>query len=203
MKNHFIFGYTGNKREEVEIIYKLLIEHKLLNDDITTILEPYAGTCAISYYISLQHPLKYKYIINDNNENLIELYKILSDNEKIKEFVKTINEMCFKNGIFIDKEQYKIIINQNDVYGYFIRNKFYKIHPGLYPKDKLKNLLNVEDILITPIIHFLQTENIEFISKDALEVILENNDKHTLSILDPPYISTSNIPISNAIMQDI
>ena len=66
MKNHFIFGYTGNKREEVEIIYKLLIEHKLLNDDITTILEPYAGTCAISYYISLQHPLKYKYIPINN-----------------------------------------------------------------------------------------------------------------------------------------
>ena len=62
----------------------------------------------------------------------------------------------------------------------------------MYPKDEVKNLLNVEDILRIPIIHFLQTENIEFISKDALDVILENNNKHTLSILDPPYIGTCN-----------
>lgn len=197
MKNHFIFPYYGNKRNEVEIIYKLLIEHKLLNDDITTILEPYAGTCAISYYISLQHPLKYKYTINDNDENLIELYKILSDNDKIKEFIKTINEMCFKNGIFIDKEQYQSIIKLNNVYGYFMKHKFYNIHKGLYPLCTNQKLLNIEDILRVPIIHFLQTENIEFYSKDALEVILENNDKHTISILDPPYLKTTTSSYSN------
>jgi len=48
MKNHFYMPYFGNKRTEVSIIYK----HLDLNN-ITTIIEPYAGSAAISYYISL------------------------------------------------------------------------------------------------------------------------------------------------------
>ena len=192
MKNHFIFAYSGNKRDEVEIIYKELNENKLLNDDITTIIEPFAGTSAISYYISLQHPLKYKYIINDNNELLIELYKIFSDNEKIKQFITTINEMCFIDNVFIDKTQYNNIKKLKNIYSYFIKNNYYNIHPGLYPIGKKKNLLNIETVLAIPIINFLQTENIEFYNKDALELILENNNKYTLNILDPPYIFTDN-----------
>ena len=60
MKNHFIIAYPGNKRQEVEIIYK-----NLDFNNITTIIEPFCGSCALSYYISTIHPKKYKYILND------------------------------------------------------------------------------------------------------------------------------------------
>ena len=50
MKNHFFFSYCGNKREEVEHIYNLLD----LNN-IDTIVEPFCGSCAMSYYIWTQN----------------------------------------------------------------------------------------------------------------------------------------------------
>jgi site-specific DNA-adenine methylase len=44
MKNHFFYPYFGNKREEVEHIYNL----SDLNN-IDTIVEPFCGSCAVSY----------------------------------------------------------------------------------------------------------------------------------------------------------
>ena len=51
MKNHFYMSYSGNKREEVENIYNLIDFN-----NIATIVEPFCGTCAMSYYISTKHP---------------------------------------------------------------------------------------------------------------------------------------------------
>ena len=50
MKNHFFFSYAGNKREEVEHIY-----NKLDLENIETIVEPFCGSCAVSYYIWTQN----------------------------------------------------------------------------------------------------------------------------------------------------
>ena len=86
MKNHFYIGYAGNKRQEVEIIY-----NSLNLSNITTIIEPYCGTCAISYYIWLKHP-NLKFILNDNNIYLKEIYEIIKDDVKCIEFEKIINE---------------------------------------------------------------------------------------------------------------
>jgi site-specific DNA-adenine methylase len=119
MKNHFVCPYAGNKRDETTTIYNTLIEKDILNKNIDTIVEPYCGSAAISYYISLQSPLKYKYILNDNCRQLIELYHILQDNEKISNFIETVNEMTFKDDKFIDKEEYLRIVKQKDVYSYF------------------------------------------------------------------------------------
>ena len=66
-KNHFFIPYFGNKRKETPLIYEKT-KHEL--NDITTIIEPFCGSCAFSYYISLQHPKKYKYILNDNNKTI-------------------------------------------------------------------------------------------------------------------------------------
>ena len=73
MKNHFFYPYVGNKREEVEHIYNLLD----LNN-IDTIVEPFCGSCAVSYYLWTQNKdKKYKYILNDLDGNLINLLKVL------------------------------------------------------------------------------------------------------------------------------
>ena len=68
-KNHFFIPYAGNKRSEVEKIYDS-IKDKL--NDIEYIVEPFCGTSAFSYYMSLRHPKQFKYILNDNNKYLIE-----------------------------------------------------------------------------------------------------------------------------------
>ena len=191
MKNHFVCPYAGNKRDETTTIYNALIEKDVLNKNIDTIVEPYCGSAAISYYISLQSPLKYKYILNDNCRQLIELYHILQDNEKISNFIETVNEMTFKDDIFIDKEAYLRIVKQKDVYSYFIKNKL-----AIYPLQRLgrmpKQKLDVDKFMKTPIINFIQTENIEFSNEDAIKVMLSNNNDSTLLLVDPPYLMTCN-----------
>jgi site-specific DNA-adenine methylase len=196
MRNHYIMPYSGNKREEVETIYTTLIEKDILNKKIDTIIEPYCGSSAISYYISLQSPLKYKYILNDNSKILIDLYEILKENEKISNFIETVNDMTFKDNIFIDKEEYLRIVKQKDVYSYFIKNKLCGMRPGVYPQDRPgrmpKHKLDFDKFMKTPIINFIQTENIEFRNEDAIKVMLSNNNDSTLLLVDPPYLMTCN-----------
>ena len=72
MKNHFYFSYFGNKRNEVNQIYE-----SINFDNIDLIIEPFCGSCAMSYFIAQQQPKKFKYILNDNNEHLINFMKII------------------------------------------------------------------------------------------------------------------------------
>jgi site-specific DNA-adenine methylase len=88
-KTHFPLGYFGNKREEVERIYKT-IKDELKN--IKYIVEPFCGTSALSYYISTKHPKKFTYILNDNNKLLIEFYEILKDDDKTNELIEKLNK---------------------------------------------------------------------------------------------------------------
>jgi site-specific DNA-adenine methylase len=50
---------------------------------IWNIVEPFCGT-SMSYYIHTLHPLEFKYILNDNNQHLIELYNILKTKDSRK-----------------------------------------------------------------------------------------------------------------------
>jgi len=99
-KNHFYIGYAGNKRTECKDIYD-----SINFNNIETIVEPYCGTCAISYYISLNKP-NMKYILNDSNDFLKEMYEILIDDikkgkfkEEYKKIVSDIDKI--KNNLFI------------------------------------------------------------------------------------------------------
>ena len=66
MKNHFYIAYPGNKRKEMKGLYSYL---DFTNIDI--IVEPYSGSCAVSYYISTQNQ-GLTDILNDNNISLKE-----------------------------------------------------------------------------------------------------------------------------------
>jgi len=192
MKNHFIVAYTGNKRNEVEQIYNEIIKNNSLNE-MTTICEPYCGSSAMSYYISTKHPKKFKYILNDINILLIEVYKIMSNEETMRAFIKKINSMCFDDKKkFITKDKYIEIMKLNNIESYFISNKFYNYRQGLYPLDKKNEPLDIEKILKTPIIQFLKNENVIFSSEDAIECIKNNNDTKTLILCDPPYLMANN-----------
>jgi site-specific DNA-adenine methylase len=184
MKNHFFISYAGNKRTECEEIYKELNNNI---NDITTIVEPFCGSSAISYYISKLHPLKYKYILNDNNKNLIDAYNTFRDDEKLKKFIDELNKECKD----ITKEKYKTIINEDDLKGWFIKNKIYSIRPGLFRLDyKHKDF---KFLLDCPIINFLRTEDITITNICGIETIKKYKDDNTnLIILDPPYLELCN-----------
>ena len=189
MKNHFISSYVGNKREEVEVIYENIkdyINHKKI------IIEPFCGTSAISYYISLQRPNKYKYILNDYDKNLIELYEIMKDEEKLKNFLDEIRSLCFIDDKIIDKETYLNLIKKDDVYAWFIKNKIYNLRPGLYPSERKINF-DVDKLKKTPILNFLRTEDVEFKNMEAINIYEQYKDyKDVFFIMDPPYIMACN-----------
>lgn len=192
MKNHFIFGYTGNKRNEVEIINKY-IEKKINLENIKIIIEPFAGTSAMSYYISTLYPKKYKYVINDNDENLINLYRLMKDEDEFKLFLEKINNLLFnENNEFIKKDKYNELVKNNNLESYFIKNKFYNLRPGLYPSSRKVTKLNILDVSKMPICQFLRDEEVELYSKEAVEIVNQYNNKDNLILLDPPYILTDN-----------
>jgi site-specific DNA-adenine methylase len=180
MKNHFFTGYAGNKRQEVEKI----CEHLDLNN-ITTIIEPFCGTSALSFYIAQQNPKKYKYIINDNNNFLIEIYKLLKNKKKLKAFEKEINDILKD----INKEKYNTL-DKKLTSTWFIHNKIYSIRPSLFPLDYKYKEIKFDDY---PIKDFINNENIKIFNMDALDLFKSHcNDENTFIFFDPPYLSSCN-----------
>ena len=182
MKNHFLFGYAGNKREEVEQIYT-----SINFDNIKTIIEPFCGSSAMSYYISTLHPKKYKYVLNDNNKLLIEMYNILKDEAKTKDFEKIINDKAKK---IINKETYKEEIKNatTNIYDWYISNKIYSIRSGLYNLKYIYSYIAID----APIVNFLRTEDVTITSVEGVQVLKDNNNKNCLMFIDPPYLMSCN-----------
>lgn len=191
MKNHFIIPYWGNKRTEVYVIYDNI---KPYIDDKTIIVEPFCGSSSISFYISLQQPKKYKYILNDIDKALIEMYNIMKDDLKLKNFVDHINNLCFVNDKFINKETYLNLIKKDDVYGWFIKHKFYRIRPGLYDiTGSSHKKLDYDHINNIPIINFLRTEDVLITNNEAIDIYEKYKDMDDVFfIMDPPYIMACN-----------
>lgn len=191
MKNHFIIPYSGNKRQEVETI------HESLNlDGIETIIEPFCGTSAMSFYLSQLYPKRFKYILNDLDENLMELYAVMKDETKYNELVEKIKEyhdFVFKNDLDENgkKERYKNIKLMNNLSSWVFINTYYTIMAGLFPasggRKKIRDYNNI------PVINFLRNEDIEFKCEDALNIVKKyKDDKSVLIFLDPPYLNSDN-----------
>lgn len=184
-KNHFFIPYFGNKREEVDKIY-----NEINFKNIDTIIEPFCGTSAISYYISTQNPKKFKYILNDNNIQLIELYNILKNEVMTNKLIQDLETLHSKIKCKEDYDKYKPAEN---IVNYVYKNLVYNIRPNLYPKDKPVSEDRFKNLFKAPIIDFLRTENIEITNMDAIELIEKYKDKKNCFIfLDPPYLLTEN-----------
>ena len=186
MKNHFLLSYFGNKRNEAEGLYNE-VANKL--DNITTIIEPFCGSSAFSYYESLKHPKKFEYILNDNNKFLIELYLIAQDEDKLKKFVQLLN-MKIKDS---NRDKYNLIIKEDNINGWLIKSRIYNIRPGLYPNDQKRVLKSFYYLFNCPIINFLRNEKMKFYNIDAITIIEQNkNNDKCLMFLDPPYLVSCN-----------
>lgn len=180
------YPYAGNKRQEVEKIVNAMMLR-----GVKTIIEPFCGSSAVSYYISTMYPKKYKYILNDIDKHLISLFKIAQDNDKLKLLEDEINILI----IDITKVKYNEIVKKDTLATHIIKNKIYAIRAGLFPLDyKHKNI----DLINCPIVKFLQTENIEFTNEDAIICYNKHvNDKSNLIFIDPPYLQSCNDMYTN------
>lgn len=172
-RTHFVIPYFGNKRTETKEILK---DIDLSN--IKYIVEPFCGTSALSYAISKMYPNKFKYVLNDNDKNLIKLYEIMKDEHKIKMFNVHL-QIIGKN---MDKDKYKSL--PNDIYRYYFHNKTYVIRAGLYPLKFPKNYLLKGDI-----INFMCSEKVKLYNVDAQQIYNKyKNKQNALIFLDPPYL---------------
>ena len=121
MKNHYFTSYVGNKRKEIKDILPFINL-----DNITTILEPFAGSSAMSYYISTQYPNRFKYILNDNDKINYDLYNISRDEERTENFNNQINKLIDEFNTYTDDVNRKIYYNSidnNTLEGYIFKHK--------------------------------------------------------------------------------
>ena len=189
MKNHFFFSYVGNKRDEVETIYDT-IKGKLSR--ITTIVEPFCGSSAFSFYLSTLYPGRFQFILNDNDQYLIELYQVAKSPQKFNKLVKRL-DLLLKN---INKAKYDKLKKSGSFEGFIIMNYIYKINRGLFPSTgKIKT---IENFMNAPIINFLRTENVILSHGDGIDCYKKYKDASSnLIFLDPPYLITNNTFYTN------
>jgi site-specific DNA-adenine methylase len=185
MKNHFFVAYAGNKRKECEDLYNE-IKDKLSN--IKTIIEPFCGTAAFSYYLSLKHPKRFKYILNDNNKYLIQLYSIAKDEKKLEQLIILLDAKIKD----LNKEKYDIIAKKDDLISWIVIHKIYNIRAGLFPYNR-KIITSFNCLKDCPIIKFLRSEEIYFYNSDGIQIINKYKDnKENFIFLDPPYLISCN-----------
>lgn len=180
--NHFYFGWAGNKRSEIKHFESYLDD--IENWGIHTIVEPFCGSGAFSHWLSKKYPKKFKYILNDSDQNLISMLRDMKDDIKRKSLEDNINN-CI--GTIKDKNDY---IGLTGVNRWFIHHKFYNIRAGLYPVGKEFKKVCFDDV---PFTSFLKDEDVSISSIDGTELIKNKcMEEGVLFFIDPPYIETYN-----------
>jgi site-specific DNA-adenine methylase len=186
MKSHFIFQYSGNKRNEVADVVK-----ELDFNNITTIIEPFCGSSAFSFYVSTLYPRRFKYILNDNSPELIELYHIMKDPKKLIQLIEELTEYARD----LTPEKYKAIKKEKTLNSWIFWNSLYGFRPGVYPLNIKKDFTKM---LTVPILEFLRNEDVSICKGDGLEVYKTySKDPTAMLFVDPPYISSYNAFYSN------
>lgn len=192
MRNHFIFPYSGNKRTEVENIYA-----SLNFEGIDTIIEPFAGTSALSYYINSQQPNKFRFILNDNSNYLYELYQCMKSPTLANSLEREINHLIDQFNRFTDdvnrKAWYKSI-KDDSLAVYVFYNKYNSLRPSMYPRISRLDKIKQFQFSDSPISTFVSGENVDIQNRDAIDIISQYKDSsNVLMIIDPPYLLANNV----------
>lgn len=188
MSNHFIIPYIGNKRGE----YKEFIKNIEDINKYNIIIEPFCGSSAISFNIWKDDINKDKiYYLNDNDKILIEIYKLIKNENpddiliKLNDILKTITD----KEIFLKEFKKK----DKSIYEILFFKKYYAMREGLYPIiERFKNgfKFNKEQLLF---IDFIKSDNVIISNNEWIDIFDEFKDnENALFIFDPPYMNSCN-----------
>lgn len=191
MKNHYYTYYYGNKRNEIETILPLINL-----DNITTIIEPFAGSSAMSYYIFTKYPKRFKYILNDNDKINYQLFNVSKDFEKTQKFNENINKLIDEWNTYEDDVSRKVFytgIDINTLEGYIFTYKYRNRRPTFYPLLSCIKQIKPFKLQDYPVYNFYNNEDITYSNIDGIEIIKNNYNvgNNSLFLIDPPYLKSS------------
>ena len=178
MKEIDIISRLGKKTTDIKHFDKYLIATK-----IETIVEPFAGSFAVSKYY-VKNIFGGSIHINDLDKTLIYIYKNYKEYIKLRNEIQNdlldwiINKVCTKDQIIeIKKKKYnEILINE------YIKN--FIIRGGLHKSLKSKKYSTIEQNILDK----------STITNNDYRVIFDQykNDEKAFLFLDPPYIFSDN-----------
>jgi site-specific DNA-adenine methylase len=180
MKETNLIGRLGNKDNDIKYFLKYLPL------DIKNVIEPFGGS--FSVIRNIYRDDKYNKYVNDNDDELIEIYK---NPEKFSELTHKFNNIaknCLNERKQVDYELFlkKInedkTINQNEpMFKYLAKTKTIK---GKMIKV-IKNINHTEQV------KFMKKINFSFV--DYMDILNKwKNNKETFIFLDPPYLFSDN-----------
>ena len=189
-----MFPYTGSKKNEI----KNFIDYVPDNIENYTIVEPFGGSGAFSYYLMNQYD-KINIHLNDLDKNTFNMYKMIVDN-KIDEFVDTISLILNTLPEPESAKQVEMIMNvlkkiDTVETNYIVRIIQYRpksktIRTGMI--EKLKKQIVNKNMTIQKL---TIPENTKIkLSNDDYKKVLElyKDDQNAFIFLDPPYLSDRN-----------
>lgn len=184
--NHFIISYHGNKRQDYHEF-----KNNICYDNVKNIVEPFAGSCAISFNVWKIYKEKFTYHLNDLDSNLYNIYKILKE-EPIDHIFNKINEI--KSSIN-SKENFQELCKKSNktIYEIIYIHKASGFRAGGYDKRTLQKKLykpTKEQRLFSD---FLKQDCVHISNEDyRISYDFHKNNKDTIIFLDPPYLLSCN-----------
>ena len=190
MNSQFILNYTGSKFKETKELDNVNF------DKYDTIIECFGGSYGFSRYLyKMRNYKNKKYIIYDNNKELIDFYLYIQDlikNNKLEDFlIKYHKELDYLLENYRYRENSKLLKSNVKNYILEIKDKYLRFiikqncirgsRMDISSKNKLdKDFLDMFN-------------NITFIYSDIINIDFTIYDKDkTLIYLDPPYLFEDN-----------
>ncbi len=186
----FYFPYDGNKRSENKHIEDVI---EPILQDVECIIEPFAGSASFSFAIFQKYGNRFKYILNDNDSMLCEMYRFIQKesckplfdfaNEKGLEVLKSKSQKMFK----------ELIAKKDDLMHWFFYRRVYSHYRGqiYFNNPKFTNKIGKfkyekwkqrDEFIKTVIISNL----------DYTEFLEKHRNKKALVYIDPPYFQSYN-----------
>jgi hypothetical protein len=190
--DRFILSYSGNKYNETK---KQNIFDEIPDINIYDyICEPFCGIFGFSRAIAEKYTeYKGRFILNDINGFIINLYRKLSTDEGYNEIINEIKEIIndYKNKEDIDLSKYMRTLKDKSYLPYVFRGaneNVFKVSSG---ETKIRNFIEKQDI------YKMFFSKCEFLNFDIKELVIYMEEhypnKKILYFHDPPYFNSSNI----------
>lgn len=182
--DRFIISYNGNKYQETK---KHLLNH--VATDVDYIAEPFCGIFGFSRAYFLNNPdSDVKYLLNDTNKELIDLYINLKNDydgviKKINIFIESDD---FQKHEDTGKEFNKFMKKQD----FIIQNMFRTMCQGIFNK---KNVSRIKNFVAKRDIYTKFFKKCEFYCLDYTDFMEIVNQKKCLVYYDPPYFNSYNL----------